>query len=518
MRRSLAFTTICVMIAMAGPLQAFQEQLQRGQCTSLLNQGAELLRQGKLRESQQVLENAEHGCANMPEVYATLALSYDLQSQHLKAQQAYRKAIALNPNIAAFHDNLGISFAASGNLPASVAEFEKALRIDPHDRAAKINLARHYLQQRKYHRAIDYFRTAGIPQSRDIVSLMDLTKTYFETHNIPAARETAARVSTLAGSDAKIHFSLGLLLAQNGQYKMAAEEFCAVPASERDFATYMNLGMTYSKLRQFQDAHNGYESALQLDPSSPEPYFHIGLDAATLGKNAQAVNWLSQAHALAPGREDVAYAYTEALIQSGNYDRASSVLSQALQLHALSPQLIEAQGDLYLQQDQSGQAKQAYLECLDINPHLLSARLSLAQAYLGLRQPQEARQQLEKVLHIQPENPVANAQLGRMAFDAGHQEEAQRMIETALKLDPDNRIANETLAEIKIRESDYSEAYTILQMLVKLNPEAPRFHYLLGRVLIKLGRPAEAQSEFQLSRSLQNAPAAARPMVSKESR
>ncbi|HTV55548.1 MAG TPA: tetratricopeptide repeat protein [Terriglobia bacterium] len=408
MRKFISSALICLAMAVSCPLRVVPEQLGRRQCMAAVNEGADLIRRGELREAGQTLE-ARHECVDVPGFYATF---------------------------------------------------------------------------------------------------FELAEAYFEVHKVPAARNAAARLSTLAGSNPKVHFSLGLLLAQNGQYKMAAGEFAAVPASERDFATYMDLGMAYSKLLQFQHARNAYESALELNASSAEPYLHLGLDAAAMGEIAQAVDWLGQAHAETPEREDIAYAYSEVLIQAHNYERAGNILSQALHDHPGSPELIEAEGDLYLQQNQDGEAKQAYLKCLEVDPNSLRARVSLARAYLGMREPEAARQQLEKVLRLQPDNPEANAQLGRMALDAGRQEKAQQLTELALKADPDNSIANETFAEINIREGNYSEAYTILQKLVKVNPRTPRFHYLLGRVLIKLGRPAEARREFQLSRTLQNAPAA----------
>jgi tetratricopeptide (TPR) repeat protein len=410
---------ICLAVAVSCPLQVFPEQLERRQCTAAVNEGADLIRRGELREAGRTLEDARHECVDVRGFYATF---------------------------------------------------------------------------------------------------FELAKAYFDVHNVPAARRAAARVSTLAGSNPQVHFSLGLLLARNGQYKMAAGEFAAVPASERDFATYMDLGMAYSKLLEFQHARNAYESAIELNPSSAEPYLHLGLDAAARGAISQAVNWLGQAHAEAPEREDIAYAYTEALIQAGNYERADNILSRALHYHPGSSELVEAEGDLYLGQNQNGEAKQAYLKCLEMDPDSLRARLSLATAYLGMREPEAARQQLEKVLQVQPDNAEANAQLGRMALDAGRQEKAQRLTEMALKADPDNSIASETFAEINIREGNYSKAYTILQKLIKVSPRTPRFHYLLGRVLVKLGRPAEARREFQLSRTLQNAPGGAQSATSGHSR
>ncbi len=419
MSKFISSAIICLAIAASRPLRAVPEQLEGRQCAAAVNEGADLIRRGELRQAGQTLEKARDECVDVPGFYATF---------------------------------------------------------------------------------------------------LELAKAYFEVHNVPAARRAAARISTLGGSNPKVHFSLGLLLAENGQYKMAAVEFAAVPPSQRDFATYMDLGMAYSKLLQFQRARNAYESAIELNPSIAEPYLHLGLDAAAMGRIAQAVNWLGQARAEAPAREDIAYAYVEALIQAGNYERAGDILSQALRYHPRSPELIEAEGDLYLHQNQDGEAKQAYLKCLEMDPNSLRARLSLATAYLGMREPESARQQLEKALRIQPDNAEANAQLGRMALDAGRRDKAQHLTELALKADPDNSIANETFAEINIREGNYSKAYTSLQNLVKVNPRAPRFHYLLGRVLMKLGRPAEARREFQLSRALQNAPVGGQSAISQHSR
>jgi protein O-GlcNAc transferase len=513
MKISLTFGMLCLIVTLVQPLKTFPSQRPREDCEKLLNKSTDLLRQRKAAEAQRVLLQTERGCSSVPEIYATLALSYDLQNQHVMAQEAYRKAIAMNPRIAQFHDNLGTSYAASGNYTASVTEFERALQIDPHDLAANLNLAKYYLQQHAFHRAIRHFQAAGIQQSSNTGALMGLTQADLGARNIPAARETVARLSRLAASNPKVHFSLGLLLAENGQYEMAAEEFNDVPVADRDFAAYMNLGMAYSKLRKFEEARNAYQTALQLDPSDPEPYLRIGLDSAAMGERSQAVNWIGQAHAEAPQREDITCAFAEVLIQNASYDSADRILSQALHAHPHSPALLEAQGDLYLQQNQNEHAKQAYLKCLEIGPHVAGPRVSLARAYLGLHQPQAAQQELEKVLQAQPRNAEANAELGRMALDAGRQEEAQRLTSQALHADPDSRIANETLAEIRIREDRYSDAFDILQKLVKLDPKTPKYHYLLGRVLLKLGRTAEAQREYSLSQSSQNAPPAAHPMV-----
>jgi len=48
-----------------------------------------------------------------------------------------------------------------------------------------------------------------------------------------------------------------------------------------------------------------------------------------------------------------------------------------------------------------------------------------------------------------------------------------------------------------------AEVQAVVQKLMKLDPDNLRFHYLLGRVLTRLDRPQEAESEFELSEKLE---------------
>jgi Flp pilus assembly protein TadD len=501
---------VCLIISTMCPKECLCGRFQKEDHVALLNKSIDFLSYRKFHPAQTTLQEAMRGWSYVQEVYEPVALYRALQNELPKAQETYRKAIRFNPDLARFHDNKGISYFNSGNFQAGVVEFQKALRIDPHDMVAGINLGRYFLQRREYQRAIPYFRAARVLQSLDAGALLDLTRACFGVHHLQEAREASLRLSAIAGSDAKIRFSLGLLLAQNGQFRMAVNEFSAVPPSQRDFATYMNIGMVYSKLQRLTEARNAYENALELNPSSPDPYLQIGIDYATSGEDSRAVNWISEAYAKAPDRKAIAYAFAEELIQNGNYSWAQIVLSRSMKLHRNATDLVKAQGDLDLAQQQVKQAERAYLRCLRIDPKRIDALLSLAVAYLQLSNEEDARQQLEKVLQIQPENAEANALLGRIALMTGNTKTALKLTENALRQDPNNKQANEDLAEIWMREGHFRQAYSVLEKLIRLDPQKSRLHYLLGRALLKLGRRNEAEHELELSKSLEEA-APARP-------
>ncbi len=52
----------------------------------------------------------------------------------------YRKAIELDPNVAGTHNNLGLALAAKGQYDDAIAEYRIAIDLDPNYATAKANL------------------------------------------------------------------------------------------------------------------------------------------------------------------------------------------------------------------------------------------------------------------------------------------------------------------------------------------------------------------------------------------
>ncbi len=474
-------------------------------CSASLAKGRALIGQRQFQEAQTVLEAAGRACPRTAAVFDTLGMACDFSGQLDQAQAAYRKALALEPRNTTFHNHLAASLMRSGNASEGEAEFAQVLKIEPGNKVANLNLGTLYLNKKQYELAVRCFQSARVEESQDAVSLLELAEAYYGAGKNPAARRAALRVAETAGSDPRIHFTLGLLLAEHGEYAMAAGQFEAIPPPERDAAADLNLGAAYSQLGHFEQARQAYQDALRLDPSNPDAYLRLGLDAAAQGNHAASLDWLGEAHNKRPERTDIACALARALIRAGNYERAQQILSSARDRHPQDAGVWETLGDLYYRQHRERDAQQAYHECLRLNPQSATTQLSLARVNLELGQPEDARKDLERVLQRDPQNAEANALLGRMALQSGRAEAALAYSRQALARDPANLTANEDFAQIMLQQGRPADALPALQRLVKADPENPRFHYLLGQTLGKLHRTEEAQSEFALSQRLQSA-------------
>jgi tetratricopeptide (TPR) repeat protein len=471
-------------------------------CASLLEKAQALLTQEQVPEARDVILIVVRKCPQNAQAYNLLGISYDEQSLYKEAQAAYQKAISLNPGWAAYHNNLAVSYYRAGGTANAIEEFRKAIRLDPLNQFAAVNLAKYYVDQREYRQALDYFQIADVAKSQDPALLLGLAKAYFGAGMEEAALQTISSLNQLGGTDAKVRFSLGLLLAENGQYAAAVKQFQTIPASDRDFAVNQNLGLAYSKLGRFAEAQTAYRNALRIEPSNPEPYLGIGQDFSAMYQFDRAVYWLSQAHERSPKRGDITCALAEALIQGRQFDRAHDLLSDALKYWPHDPTIQQSLGDLYSHQGQNQLAIKAYQESLSYAPRRFEVHLALAQLYQGLGRVSEAKAELDQVLRIATDNSEANATVGRIALQLGQIAIALDSLKKALQEDPNNLNANEDLATIQLRQGSSVEAQAVLEKLVRLDPNNPRYHYLLGQALLKSGRKEEAQREFTRSQEL----------------
>jgi tetratricopeptide (TPR) repeat protein len=76
-----------------------------------------------------------------------------------RAETEYKRAIELSPNYATAHHWYGEGLAAMGRFEESLAEYDKALEIEPLSLAIATDKGRAYHLARQYDKAIEYFRS-----------------------------------------------------------------------------------------------------------------------------------------------------------------------------------------------------------------------------------------------------------------------------------------------------------------------------------------------------------------------
>jgi Flp pilus assembly protein TadD len=471
-------------------------------CDSVGERAQKYLEEENAAKAADTITAAMPRCSGDPQANALLGISLDEQHRYTQAHRALLRAIALNPSWAPFHNNLAVSYLHAGDPAAASAEFRKVLSLDPGNRVAVLNLATYYVEQKKFERALEYLKAANSDSSGDPDLQVLLIKAYLGAGSTAEALQIAQHFPASVSENPKLHFSLGLLFAENGAPEEAIHQFQLVPIMERDYETYENLGLAYVKLGNSEKARGSFEAAMRLAPQRPEPYLELSRIYLASQQPEQALFLLTQANQQAPDQVEVVITLAGVLMQTKRLDEADTLLTNSILQHPSNAMLWRARGDLRAQQHLDEEAIDAYRKSLRFDPAFYESHLELGKIYQQTGKAAEARAEFDAVLHAAPKSSEANAGLGQLALQSDHLGEAVTYLERAIKSDAGNSNAGETLATIFLREGKYAEADEVLRKLMGTNPDSPTVHYLEGRVLAKLGKSDDSQVEFEKARQL----------------
>ena len=192
---------------------------------------------------------------------------------------------------------LGYNLALSGRMHKAIAQFERALQINPDHVDARYNLGNVLLQTGRVHDAIRQYQQA----------------------------------LQLRPDSTLLHCSLGNALAQAGQVTEAMQQYQEAIRIQPAYAeAHYRLGVLYYTMNRLDDAGREYRAALRCNNRMPEAYFDLGLVYEAQGNRPQAAAAYRDALRINP---DYAFAHNNLanlLAEDGKLDEAIEHYRQAL--------------------------------------------------------------------------------------------------------------------------------------------------------------------------------------------
>ncbi|HEX4144962.1 MAG TPA: sulfotransferase [Pirellulales bacterium] len=244
-----------------------------------------------------------------------------------EAVAAYRDILALRPDLAEAHGNLGNLLLAQRDRDEAVLQFERATALKPqlfqaHNSLGEIFQARGQLDQ-------------AAARYRHVIALRpDLAPPYNNLGNVLVNQgkldEAAAQFEqalTLRPDAAEPHNNLAGVLRQQGKFDQADEHYEQAIALKPDYAeAHNNLGNLHWDQGKFDQAAASFRRALALKPDLAEAHFHLA-DLKTFGPGDADLATLEKLAAdpdrLPPNKMlYVHFALAKALDDVGDYARA----------------------------------------------------------------------------------------------------------------------------------------------------------------------------------------------------
>jgi tetratricopeptide (TPR) repeat protein len=411
---------------------------------------------------------------------AVLANSYESMHEYALAANAYKKALALDPNRLELKAALAQDQALAGQFDDALNTYQELATANPQDAQPYLGMAQVYREKKDF---------ANARKMNDKARALDpdsLEIRYNEVGLLEDEGKTAEAITALKGildSTAKRSYN---------------------PA-ERSYRSKMleQLGLLYRSNEQYQQSVDTFRQIAVLDPDlSPRAEAQV-IDTYRLAKDyAKAQQASDEAVKKYPNDRTVHEVRAQLLADQGKADAAIAELKKLLD-GKNDREVYLAMADVY-QKDRKFSEMGKVLDAAD----KLSTTKEDKAGVLFLRGAMYEREKnydmaektFRQVLEMDPTNASAMNYLGYMLADQNIRlSEAQDLIKKAVNLEPNNYAFLDSLGWVYYRMDRLEDAEQELTRSVQLMSKDPTIHDHLGDIYFKEGKIKEAIAQWQSS-------------------
>jgi len=455
----------------------------------------QLMNEGDLVQARQVVLEGLALSPKSVEGYNLLGMLYTQEKDFVRSAAAFEHALKIDPHSAVTHDNLGNSYVAQNRPDLAKKEYLTAVQLDPDNHDAYYNLGRLALGERQAEQAIEYFSHIKPP---DVPTSMSLIAAELMAGHTQDAARLAAEISGQNRNDLRVHFSLGVLLAEQNLYPLAIHELEIADALQPGtFEIQYNLGQAYYRSNKNVEAERAFQRALELKPESPTALYGLGKLYYTQAKDLEALQVLMKAHKVAPRNTDVIFLMARVSMVEKYYEDAIPLLKEGITIDPKRADLHAALGDCYFTTGKTDDAIHEFQTLIDLAPTAGSYAF-MGLCYRQLGRYDEARKYLMKGLELDPHDPACLFNLGYIATRRGDLPEAENYLQAALKAKPDHEEAIFELAGVRMKQKNFQEALPLLRRCLELNPNRTETYYRLATTERALQQTAAAEHDFAI--------------------
>jgi tetratricopeptide (TPR) repeat protein len=494
--------SILALLLILFACQAGAAQQQSSNVSTSLLLVEALLQQGRLEEAKTKMQEELERNPSSVDGYNLLGIIESEQQDYPNAIAAFQKALRLAPNSTKTHNNLGNAYLVQKKFDLAEKEFRAALRLDPENRDGNYNMGVLHTAKGEPAEAIPYFEHV---RPKDLETRLNLIRAYLQSKRTPEALRLATQLSAAHENEFQLHFSLGVLLASEKQYKPALLELEKADALQPGtFDILYNLGQAYLLNGEYPKAELALTRALKLKAESSETLYLLAQVYTKQSRPLDALDLLLRAHKMAPEDPDVMLLMAQISMSQKYFEDAIPLLEKGLQLAPQRTDLRDALGESYYKSDKIDKAIEEFTKLIEIEPSARAyAFLGLSHTYLG--RFDDAKQDFQNGLKLDPHNTFCLFHLGYIAKLQGDTAGADAIFQRVLRSNPDFPDALLELANLRIEGKRFPEAEELLRRYVRVSPNPATGYYKLAMVERRLKETAAADRDLAQFQILSNA-------------
>jgi len=213
--------------------------------------------------------------------------------------------IEKNQNIPVAYNNRGLAYSNRGQLELAMADYNKALSLDPMHVGAYVNRGAMHVEKNEFNEAVSDYET-----------------------------------SLKLNANFQAFYNLGNIYRKLKKYDLALDHYTkAIEVQPRREEVYNNRGVVFLNLGEYEKAYNDFSKGMSLNPLHHESYNNRGFALSLMGKYDMAIRDFEMALKLKPDYMLVYYNRGKVYRLKGNFPQAIADLSRAIELKGNTGQI-----------------------------------------------------------------------------------------------------------------------------------------------------------------------------------
>src|SRR6266550_323879 len=458
-----------------------------------------LLEQGLVEQDKEKIQEQLKVNPASVEGFNLLGIVCTNQKEYGNALDAFQHALKLNPDSTKTRNNLANLYVIQEKSDLAERELRRVLQLDPANRDGNYNLGLLLMAKGSPAEAIPHFQRVRPP---NLETRFNLTRAYLRAGRTVEGLKTAIELSSQNKDDIRLHFTLGVLLAYEKQYRPAELELEKANALQPETLEILyNLAQTYLRNGEHSKAEPLLSRALKLKPDSPDILYLMAQVASEQSRPVDALDLLARAHKLAPENADIIFLLARVSMSQNYFEDAIPLLESGVKIAPQRADLRAALGESYFMSGRAEKAIDEFKKLIELDPSARSyAFMGLSYRHLG--RFEDARKYFEAGLKHDRRDASCLVNIGYIEERQGNYAVAERLFREALRSNPNLSEALLELANLRIAKKQFADAADLLRKYVKVSREPAAGYYKLAMVERNLRQTEAAQRDLSVFQTL----------------